>query len=103
MLNDTIATVVLKGQDIIISFLIDCKLNLNEKDLLDTSLRVVCIICNKFIVRLFLKLDASLHALKSFNKLLQAAIMQDYKTITRTLLSHDANVNDEGKLYKTAL
>ena len=100
---DAIATAALGGQDIMINFLVDQGLDLNQEGLLGTPLRAASIMCHESTLRLLLRLGASLHLSGSFGEPLQAAAMRGHVSITETLLHHGADVNSKSGLYGTAL
>ena len=103
MPKGAIATAALGGQNAMINFLIDHKLDLNQEAYLGTPLRAASVMCHESTVRLLLRLGASVHVSGSFGEPLQAAAMRGHESITRTLLSHGADVNSHGGIYGTAL
>ena len=103
MSKEAIATAALGGQNTMINFLVDHELDLNQEAYLGTPLRAGSIICHESIVRLLLRLGASVHISGSFGEPLQVAAMRGHESITRILLSHGADVNSQSEIYGTAL
>ena len=103
MPKGAIATAALGGQNAMINFLVDHKLDLNQEAYLGTPLRAASVMCHESTVRLLLRLGASVHVSGSFGEPLQAAAMRGHESITRILLSHGAHVNSQGGIYGTAL
>ena len=103
MPKGAIATAALGGQNAMISFLVDHRLDLNEEAYLGTPLRAASVMCHESTVRFLLRLGASVHVSGSFGEPLQAAAMRGHESIIRILLSHGADVNSQGGIYGTAL
>ncbi len=86
-----------------ISLLVDQGLDLDKEGVFGIPLYTAYLIYYKSTVRLLLKLSTSLYISGPFGEPLQAAAMRGYISITRTLLSNNANINSISGLYGTAL